>query len=250
MDSSLSVFKKHFHRSLSSLSINGQEKDEGQEYLEGSQSRLSELRHGLHIFREYTQALRLLRGAGPCVTVFGSARLGEDTAAYALGRKVGMLLAAKKITVMTGGGPGLMESANRGAREAGGKSIGCNIILPHEQEGNQYVDLLIQFRHFFIRKVMLVKYSVGFIALPGGFGTMDELFEVATLMQTQKISNFPIVLLGKDFWEPCITKLQEKLMEYQTIDDADLSLFHISDNPEEAVAYLLTHAAVKEKFLK
>ena len=194
----------------------------------------------MHIFREYFMGLRELRAVGPCVTVFGSARIPETHPSYELGRDIGHLLADAGFTVMTGGGPGLMEAANRGAREAGGRTVGCNIELPHEQFPNPYLDTSVTFRHFFIRKVMLVKYSYGFVALPGGYGTFDELFETATLVQTQKIRNFPIVLLGSDFWNPVLEAFREKLLEYETVAPADLDMFHVSDDPMDAVDYVVT----------
>src|SRR5579883_1751674 len=171
-------------------------------FLRGPQPRGSELLHALRIFREFVTGFRALHFVGPCVTVFGSARFGEQSPYYALGRAVGAELARAGFTVMTGGGPGLMEAANRGAWEAGGQSIGCNIELPKEQKPNPYLHRWLTFRHFFVRKVMLVKYSFAFVALPGGFGTLDEVFETATLMQTHKMREFPLVLMGVRFWEP------------------------------------------------
>ena len=211
--------------------------------LRGPQSSRFELASTLHIFREYVHGLRALRHVGPCVTVFGSARLEDGTPEYELGRKMGALLARAGFTVMTGGGPGLMEAANRGARDVGGESVGCNIELPHEQFANPYLDTVVTFRHFFIRKVMLVKYSYGFVALPGGFGTFDELFETATLVQTQKIRNFPIVLLGRSFWEPVIDTLRDRLVSRGTITSAEMSALHLTDDPQDAADYVITVAS-------
>src|SRR5262245_60515207 len=168
-------------------------------FLQGPQPRGFELARAARIFVEFIRGFRALHFVGPCVTVFGSARFPEDHRYYQLARDVGARLAHAGFTVMTGGGPGIMEAANRGAREAGGRSIGCNIELPHEQRPNAYVDRWITFRHFFVRKVMLVKYSYAFVALPGGFGTLDEIFETVTLVQTGKIQEFPLVLIGTDF---------------------------------------------------
>lgn len=207
-------------------------------FLGGAQSRGFEFVHALHIFHEYFRGLRALHFVGPCVTVFGSARLGEDTPAYALGRAVGAGLAARGFTVMTGGGGGLMEAANRGAREAGGRSIGCNIELPHEQAPNRYLDFSVTFRHFFIRKVMLVKYSSGFVALPGGFGTFDELFEAATLIETGKVAGFPIVLLGRSFWEPVVDLLRSDLLAAGTITAGELAGLRVFDDAEETAAHV------------
>jgi uncharacterized protein (TIGR00730 family) len=170
------------------------------------------------------------------VTVFGSARFGPDHVYYAMAREVGARLARAGFTVMTGGGPGIMEAANRGAREAGGRSIGCNIQLPEEQKPNPYLDRWIAFRHFFVRKVMLVKYSYAFVALPGGFGTLDEIFETATLIQTGKIRQFPLVLLGTDFWAPMMEFLQTRLLAADTVRAADVERIILTDSPREAVA--------------
>ncbi len=147
---------------------------------------------------------------------------------------------------MTGGGPGIMEAANRGAREAGGRSIGCNIALPQEQKPNAYLDLWLEFRYFFVRKVMLVKYSYAFVALPGGFGTMDEMFECATLIQTGKIKGFPLVLMGSDYWQPLLAFLRDTMVRRGTIADADLARFVVTDSPEEAASRIL--AAATQQF--
>jgi uncharacterized protein (TIGR00730 family) len=168
------------------------------------------------------------------VTVFGSARFGPDHPQYSIAREIGARLAKAGFTVVTGGGPGVMEAANRGAREAGGLSIGCNIELPQEQKPNAYLDRWLTFRHFFVRKVMLVKYSYAFIALPGGFGTLDELFETATLEQTGKLRDFPLVLVGSDFWRPLIGFLQS-LVAAGTIDPADVARLRVLDSPEQVV---------------
>ncbi len=164
--------------------------------LEGPRSRMDELFRVIRIGAEFVSGFRALHFVGPCVTVFGSARPQPDDPHYQLARRVGGELAQAGFTVMTGGGPGLMEAANRGAQEAGGVSIGCSIELPEEEKPNPYLDEFVQFRYFFVRKVMLVKYSYGFVALPGGLGTLDEIFETATLVQTRKIWGFPLILIG------------------------------------------------------
>jgi uncharacterized protein (TIGR00730 family) len=192
----------------------------------------------MRISAEFIRGFRTLHFVGPCVTVFGSARFKEDHKYYQLARDMGARLAQMHFTVMTGGGPGIMEAANRGAKEVGGLSIGCNIILPMEQEPNPYVDRFIEFRYFFVRKVMLVKYSYAFVVLPGGFGTMDELFESLTLIQTEKIKNFPVVLMGRDFWEPLMVFMRERLIAEGTISAGDLDLFMITDSVDEAGAYI------------
>ena len=183
---------------------------------------------------------RSLHFVGPCVTVFGSARFGEDHPYYALGREVGARLAKVGFTVMTGGGPGIMEAANRGARESGGRSIGCNIELPQEQKPNRYLDRWITFRHFFVRK-----YSYAFIALPGGFGTLDEIFEVATLIQTGKIRGFPVVLMGREFWHPLLEFLGSRLVAEQAVAPGDVARFLVTDSPAEAVE-AITDVAMRQ----
>jgi hypothetical protein len=181
------------------------------------------------------RGFRAFHFVGPCVTVFGSARFTEEHRYYELGREVGRLLAQAGFAVLTGGGPGIMEAANRGAREARGRSLGCNIVLPREQEPNPYLDQWITFRYFFVRKVMLVKYSYAFIALPGGFGTLDEIFETATLIQTGKIQEFPLVLMGEDYWHPLLSFLNERLLKEGTISPEDLKRLTVTDSPETAV---------------
>jgi uncharacterized protein (TIGR00730 family) len=207
-------------------------------FLSGPQPRGFELLRALRIFAEFVRGFRALHFVGPCVTVFGSARLGPEHRYYAMARALGAELARAGFTVMTGGGPGVMEAANRGAREAGGRSIGCNIELPMEQKPNPYLDQWITFRHFFVRKVMLVKYSYAFVALPGGFGTLDEIFETVTLIQTGKIREFPIVLMGADFWRPLVDFLSERLVAAATIDPADVKRLLVTDSPAEAVALI------------
>src|SRR4029077_7433549 len=174
---------------------------------------------------------------GPCVTVFGSARFPETHPFYELARRVGSALAKLGFTVTTGGGPGIMEAANRGAHEANGPSIGCNVVLPSEQKLNPYVDTHLTFNYFFVRKVMLVKYSYAFVVMPGGIGTMDELFEALTLIQTKKILDFLIVLMGVEYWRPLI-ELLKQMVAARTISDADLNLLLITDSVEEAMAHI------------
>ena len=180
---------------------------------------------------------RTLHFAGPCITVFGSARFNEDHIDYKCAREFGKRIAEIGFTTMTGGGPGIMEAANRGAFENGGKSIGCNIKLPFEQSSNKYLHTNMTFEYFFTRKTMLIKYSYAFIIMPGGFGTMDELFETLTLVQTKTITGFPIVLFGKDYYEPLID-VMEKMIEKGTISKEDMNLVLLTDDVDESMEHI------------
>jgi uncharacterized protein (TIGR00730 family) len=202
--------------------------------LQGPRRRIEELARLIRIMREFIRGFRALHFVGPCVTVFGSARFDEHHPYYVLARQMGANIARLGFTVMTGGGPGIMEAANRGAREAGGRSVGCNIQLPVEQKPNPYLDRWVEFRYFFIRKVMLVKYSYAFVVMPGGFGTIDELFEALVLIQTRKIQGFRIVLMGVDYWRPLIDFISGPLAQSGAISPEDVGLIRITDDPEEA----------------
>lgn len=218
-----------------------------QQFLEGPHSRAFEFQRALRVFRELVHGFRSLHFVGPCVTVFGSARTPESHPHYAAARAIGAGLAQMGFTTMTGGGPGIMEAANRGAHEVGGRSVGCNIELPHEQKPNPYVDRFITFRHFYVRKVMLVKYSYAFVAMPGGFGTLDELFETATLVQTKKMESFRMLLVGRAYWEPLFSFLRERLLAEGMIDAADLALLQLVDTSDEALALLRAQALPRAK---
>lgn len=208
-------------------------------YLEGPKGRGYELLFAWRVFRQFIKGFRSLHFVGPCVTVFGSARYKENHLYYDQARELGKRIALSGMTTMTGGGPGIMEAANRGAFENGGKSVGCNIQLPFEQKENPYLHKSVTFEHFFVRKVLLVKYSYAFIIMPGGFGTMDELFETLTLVQTKTISQFPVVLFGKEYYTPLLTTIKE--MEKQgTISPGDMDLVLVTDSVDEAMAHI-TH---------
>lgn len=214
-------------------------------FLEGPRGRLIDFFFAFRVLIEFVKGFRALHFVGPCITVFGSARFKEEhpyyQKAYDIGKRIGQLGA----TVMTGGGPGIMEAANRGAFENGGKSVGCNIMLPHEQGSNPYMHRWVTIRYFFVRKVLLLKYSHGFVVMPGGMGTMDELFETITLIQTKTITNFPIVLIGTDYYAPLLAMLN-KMVEERTIAQEDLSLLLITDSSEEAAEHL--HKYLNERF--
>jgi uncharacterized protein (TIGR00730 family) len=198
------------------------------------------------VFWEFIRGFRTLHFVGPCVTVFGSARYPEGHPYYELARELGAGLARAGFAVMTGGGPGIMEAANRGAKEVGGRSVGCNIRLRHEQAPNPYLDTWIEFDHFFTRKVMLVKYSYAFVVLPGGFGTLDEAAEAMTLIQTEKIEDFPVIFLGTQFWAPFRQFVRQSLLGQLTVDPDDVDRVLFTDSPREAV-HAIRKAAI-EKF--
>jgi hypothetical protein len=212
-------------------------------WLRGPDDLLLDFDRAFGIFQEFVRGCRSLYDLGPAVTVFGSARFAEGHRYYQLARAVGRCFAAAGYAVITGGGPGLMEAANRGAREGGGLSVGCNIVLPIEQRPNPYLDRTLHFDHFFVRKVMLVKYSSAFVILPGGLGTLDELFEAATLIQTGKIERFPLVAMGIDYWAPILGSFGAQALGAGTVSEGELAVFS-TDSPEEAVARVQSVARV------
>jgi uncharacterized protein (TIGR00730 family) len=229
---------------LNNSKINLEEVD----FLKGPRSRPSELFFAFKIFREFIKGFRTFHFLGPCVTVFGSARFKENDHFYGVARKVGQEVAKLGFTVMTGGGPGLMEAANRGAKDVNGKSIGCNIVLPAEQHHNPYLDKWVSIKYFFVRKVLLSKYSYAFVVLPGGYGTLDEFFEAITLIQTEKIKQFPVVLMGKEYHK----LLHEHILfmaQKGTIKATDVDLYLITDSVEEAMVFI-EERAVKKFSLK
>ncbi len=195
----------------------------------------------LRIMGEFVEGFDALAEVGPAISIFGSARIGRRNRYYGAARRLAARLVAEGYAIITGGGPGVMEAANRGARDAGGLSIGANIELPFEQGLNEYVDLGMEFRYFFVRKVMFVKYAEGFVIFPGGFGTLDELFESLTLIQTGKVEHFPVVLYGKDYWSGLLSWIRERPLYEEKISPEDLDLVTITDNVEEACAAILAH---------
>jgi uncharacterized protein (TIGR00730 family) len=210
-------------------------------FLEGPHSRWEELVFTFKVMRQFIKGFRALHFVGPCITIFGSARIREGDAGYQKARELGSELSRLGFTIMTGGGPGIMEAANRGAREVGGRSVGVNIELPFEQSPNPYLDRWINIRYFFVRKVLLLKYSYGFVVMPGGFGTLDEFFEAVTLIQTKKIRGFPVVVMDREY--------HAKLMEYVdnmivrgTISADDKRLFLHTDSVPEAIDHFRVHS--------
>ena len=195
------------------------------------------------ILSEFVEGFDALAGIGPAVTIFGSARVGEGNPAYEMARRIARRLAEHGFAVITGGGPGVMEAANRGCREGGGLSVGCNIELPHEQALNEYVDLGVEFRYFFVRKTMFVKYADAFVILPGGFGTLDELFEALTLIQTGKLRDFPVVLVGTEYWRGLLDWMRAVQLPAGAISEADIAMLRLADDPEEVVAIVQEYAS-------
>ncbi|MEO8720604.1 MAG: TIGR00730 family Rossman fold protein [Ginsengibacter sp.] len=207
------------------------------QFFDGPQNRWKNLGYAISVFFEFIKGFRALHFVGPCVTVFGSARFKEDHPFYKQARELSGEIAKLGFTIMTGGGPGIMEAANRGAKDVGGKSIGCNIILPHEQHHNNYLDRWVDLRYFFVRKMLLIKYSYAFIVMPGGFGTLDEFFSAITLIQTRKIELFPIIIFDNDFYQK-IVEHNHKMLEAGTISEADESLYIVTDSIPEAIDYI------------
>jgi uncharacterized protein (TIGR00730 family) len=206
-------------------------------FLEGPRSRFDEFITLLRVMRDFVRGFRVLHFVGPCVTVFGSARIKQDNPYYELARKMGGAIARLGFTVMTGGGAGIMEAANRGAKEIGGRSVGCNIELPFEQTDNAYLDRSVRMHYFFVRKALLIKYSYAFVFMPGGAGTLDELFEALTLIQTGKIKNFPIVIMGTDYWRELIAFIN-KMAQLGTISASDVSLVYATDAVDDAIEHI------------
>ena len=210
-------------------------KDAEKHFLARPHSRAHDRESAIRIFLEFLRGFETMEVDRPCVTVFGSARFPARHPYYELARATGRALAEAGFAVMTGGGPGIMEAANRGAKEGGGLSLGVNIQLPREQKPNRFLDRFVDFEHFFVRKVMLLKYSCAFVVMPGGFGTLDEVFETMTLMQTGKIERFPVIAMGTDFWMPLTGFIAGSLLRVGTIAKEDMGLVRVTDEPAEAV---------------
>jgi uncharacterized protein (TIGR00730 family) len=217
-------------------------------FLDGPHSRLKELTFTFETMWGFIKGFRALHFIGPCITIFGSARFSEDHPYYQLTRQASAAFAKLGFTILTGGGPGLMEAANRGAKDVNGKSVGCNIQLPVEQQPNKYLDKWVYVKHFFVRKVLLVKYSFAFVVMPGGYGTMDEYFEALTLIQTHKIDNFPVIIFGKEYHKELLQHI-EMMRDNDTIGKDDTKLFLITDSIEEAIN-LIKEKSIKQYGLK
>ena len=213
-------------------------------FLEGPRSRWSEFRFSFSVLLEFIKGFRALHFSGPCVTIFGSARYKEDHPHYKTTVELSGKISKLGFTILTGGGPGIMEAANRGAKEAGGKSVGCNIELPHEQHHNPYLDRWVNMKYFFVRKVLLTKYSYAFVVMPGGFGTLDEFFEALTLIQTKKLHTFPMVIIGTEYHQNLLEHIN-LMVKQGTVSEEDLKLLFITDSVDEAVKYIEEHAINK-----
>ncbi len=213
-------------------------------FLEGPQSRWEEFKFTIKVLLDFIRGFRVLHFAGPCVTIFGSARFKEDHPYYKDAQAIAGEIAKLGFTIMTGGGPGIMEAANRGAKDVGGRSVGCNIELPHEQDHNPYLDKWVNIKFFFVRKTLLIKYSYAFVVMPGGFGTLDEYFEAVTLIQTKMIHEFPIIIFDKDYHKNIIEHIELMKLE-GTISPQDLELCLFTDSVEEAIKHLQVHSINK-----
>lgn len=207
------------------------------QFFEGPQNRWKNFKYAVSVFFEFIKGFRALHFVGPCVTVFGSARFKEDHTFYKQARALSGEIAKLGFTIMTGGGPGIMEAANRGAKDVGGKSVGCNIVLPQEQNHNPYLDKWVDIKYFFLRKMLLVKYSYAFIVMPGGFGTLDEFFGTITLIETRKIEMFPIIIFDKDFYQN-IVEHNQKMLEAGTISEHEANLYYLTDSIPDAIKYI------------
>lgn len=228
---------------------NNRLRPEESKFLSGPRSRINELFFTFRVMISFIKAFRKMHFIGPCVTVFGSARFEAENPFYQQAEKVGAALAKLGFTVMTGGGPGIMEAANKGAYEAGGYSVGCNIILPFEQKPNRYLHKWIDIRYFFVRKFLLIKYSYAFVVMPGGMGTLDELFESMTLMQTKMIHDFPIIIFGSEYHKELCQHIQI-MAKNESISPEDMELLFVTDSVKEMAEHIETHAIKKFKLVR
>ncbi len=215
-------------------------------FLEGPQSRKKDLLFAIKVLFEFIKGFRALHFVGPCVTIFGSARFKDGHPFYKKTEELAARIAELGFTIMTGGGPGIMEAANKGAREAGGRSVGCNIVLPHEQHENPYLDKWVDIKYFFVRKTLLIKYSYAFVVMPGGFGTLDEYFEALTLIQTKMIQEFPIVIFDTEFHKQLIEHI-DAMRDAGTISPEDPNLFLFTNSVDEAVEYIKKNSIARFK---
>ncbi|MFZ4800128.1 MAG: TIGR00730 family Rossman fold protein [Bacteroidia bacterium] len=213
-------------------------------FLEGPRSRRREVLFSFKVLFEFLKGFRALHFVGPCVTVFGSARFKEDHFYYQQAVQMGAEISKIGFTVLTGGGPGIMEAANKGAFEAGGRSVGCNIVLPHEQTENPYVQKSVEFRYFFVRKTLLLKYSYAFVIMPGGWGTMDELFEALTLIQTGKMNEFPVIIFGTEYWKHLIELINDMVAK-GTVSKEDLRHLLVTDSVEDSIEHIKKYSIKK-----
>ncbi|HEY8920660.1 MAG TPA: TIGR00730 family Rossman fold protein [Chitinophaga sp.] len=216
-------------------------------FLEGPRSRMHELLFAVKVLIEFIRGFRVFHFTGPCIAVFGSARVAPGSPHYETARELSAGITKLGFTVMTGGGPGIMEAANRGAQEAGGQSVGCNILLPREQQPNNYMSKHFDCRYFFVRKVLMFKYAYGFVIMPGGIGTLDEFFEALTLIQTHKILNFPVILFNKEYWEP-VMPLFHRMVEENMIEPEVLKYVLFTDSNEEALQHIKKFSVLKYRF--
>jgi uncharacterized protein (TIGR00730 family) len=206
-------------------------------FLDGPQSRWNDFKFSFRTIIDFIKGFRIMHFAGPCICIFGSARFTEDNEYYIQAREFGARIAKLGFTVLTGGGPGIMEAGNRGAKDVGGRSVGINIELPFEQHENPYLDKFVNIKYFFVRKTLLIKYSYGFVVMPGGFGTMDELFEALTLIQTGKLKDFPIIIFNKEYHKKLIEYIED-MKQKKTISPQDIDLLMITDDMDEAIEHI------------
>ncbi len=224
--------------------------DKEQKLIEELKAQQGDMWRIFRILAEFIQGFDALADIGPAVTFFGSSKFSRRNKYYKLARKTAYMLGKEGFTIITGGGPGIMEAANRGAFDAGVTSVGLNIEIPQEEEHNPYQTISLKFKYFFVRKVMLLRYALAYVIFPGGFGTFDELFEAATLIQTERIFPFPVILFGRDYWSELYQFMRKKMIKTGTIDEKDLSIFHLTDEPQEVVSIIKEEVKTKLDILE